>query len=166
MRFGSIFPNWRKRSMVRAFISYANKHEAVVRSFHSYSTIFSSEIFFDQRSIPLGSDFPRQICSAIDNCEVFILMWCACASESSWVIMELDRALNADKKIVPVLLSDYPLPPEVERKNGIKLNFELCHKSGFGIDHGSHLFEDAFSNIPANQKMAIVKEIEQQLKSR
>lgn len=146
--------------MTNTFFSYPRKHAEVVRDFYAFTAIFSGHHFLDERSIPLGSDFPDAIAHAIDSCDVFLLLWCACANESKWVNAELQRAIEKKKKIIPVLLGEHPLPKNIERINGIKLSSTICEQKGFGAQFGSHLFVDAYAGCSASDKQSIARELE------
>jgi hypothetical protein len=155
---------WPKKSAPSAFFSYSRKHSGVVMDFYNFGSIFKGKHFIDERSIPYGSSFPAEIADAIDKCDVFVLMWCACAHDSRWVQAELGRAIERQKHIVPVLLSDYPLPPEIETINGVRLHAPVCRQTSFGMDFGEHLFEDQYVSMLEPEKMRIHASIESSLK--
>ena len=147
------------------FFSYSRKHADVVKDFYSFSTIFAGSHFLDERSIPLGADFPDAIENAIDRCDVFVLLWCACASDSNWVKRELEKATEKEKRIVPILLSEYPLPPVIERVNGIRLHFGLCAQKAIGLRPSSRHFVDNYQDLDPGSQKAVLSEIEKALTS-
>jgi hypothetical protein len=131
-----------------------------VVDFYNFSSIFGSENFLDQRSLLAGDDFPAKIAKAIDDCDVFVLMWCACASESTWVRRELNWAIERQKRIVPVLLSDAPLPEEIERINGVKLHAPVCRQGSMGAGYGEDLFQDRYASLGRHSKRQVLLQLQ------
>ena len=60
-------------------------------------------------SIPGGSSYASEIEQAIQNCKVFVLLLSDKSQNSKWVAKELDRALNANKIIMPFVLENCAL---------------------------------------------------------
>lgn len=54
-------------------------------------------------SLPGGSSYAAEIPKAIRDCRAFVLILTDAAQNSKWVPRELDRAINADKRIFPFL---------------------------------------------------------------
>ena len=63
-------------------------------------------------SIPGGSNYTKEIPTAIRECQAFVLMLSNNAQNSQWVLKELDRAVNEGKIILPFQLEDVPLSDE------------------------------------------------------
>ena len=93
------------------------------------------KVFFDYTSIRDGK-FNDEIFDAIDFASVFILMvtrgvFDRCAEDGDWVRIELERAIDRGKKIVPVAPSDQTwcmpgnLPDKLEE---IKTQYDLHDK--------------------------------------
>ncbi len=149
--------------MLRAFFSYPRKHAEIVKDFHTFSSVFGGDCFLDERSIPLGADFPDVIAAPIQQCHVFVLFWCVCASESEWVDRELNMALENRKRIVPILMSEFPLPDKIARINGQRLSITLCVQCAFGSRFGAHLFRDDYAGLPPEVRSTMLKGIEDAL---
>ena len=64
------------------------------------------------RDIPVGSNYAKEIPSAIRNCKVFLLMLSQKAQQSMWVQKELDMAIGSGKIIIPFVLEDCSLTDE------------------------------------------------------
>ena len=60
-------------------------------------------------SIPGGSNYAREIPQAIEGCKVFVLVLTKRCQQSIWVPKELDRALNAQKPVMPFMLENCQL---------------------------------------------------------
>lgn len=59
--------------------------------------------------IPAGSNYAKEIPKALKNCNVFLLLVSESAQNSVWIEKELDSAVNARKKIIPVRIDDVQL---------------------------------------------------------
>lgn len=59
--------------------------------------------------IPGGSNYALEIPKAIDGCKVFVVVLSEQAQTSKWVPRELDRAINANKVIIPFMLENCEL---------------------------------------------------------
>lgn len=59
--------------------------------------------------IPVGSNYAKEIPKAIKNSSIFLFIVSEAAQSSVWIEKELDSAINARKKIVPVRIDDTPL---------------------------------------------------------
>lgn len=93
------------------FISYRRATGAnAARMMQLALTARGYSAFFDYSSLKDGK-FNEAIYLAIDSCEVFILMMTEgaldrCAEEGDWVRLEIQRAIEKGKHIVPVRPSD------------------------------------------------------------
>lgn len=59
--------------------------------------------------IPVGSNYAKEIPMAIKNCSIFLVIVSKASQGSVWIEKELDSAINARKKIIPVRIDDAPL---------------------------------------------------------
>src|SRR5258708_15957717 len=82
-------------------------------------------VFKDTSSIVGGDDWPTEIEAALNAAHIVVVVigpdWLKASDEygrrrldttADWVRRELDTALIADKKILPVLVRGAPFPPE------------------------------------------------------
>lgn len=60
-------------------------------------------------SIPGGSSYAAEIEAAIRSCDAFVLFLSESAQNSPWVTKELDRALNAGKRVLPYVMESITL---------------------------------------------------------
>lgn len=60
-------------------------------------------------SIPIGSDYTKEIPAAITGCRIFLLILSDNAQRSKWVPLELDRAYNSGKIILPFVIKNCAL---------------------------------------------------------
>ena len=59
--------------------------------------------------IPAGSNYAREIPSAIQNCDIFLLVLSKASQQSIWVEKEIDSAIYYRKTIVPFQIDDSPM---------------------------------------------------------
>lgn len=60
-------------------------------------------------SIPGGSNYAVEIPRAIQSCKVFVLVLSEKAQSSPWIAKELDRAINANKIVMPFMIENCQL---------------------------------------------------------
>ena len=94
------------------FISYSTKDEAHVQALRSVLDANSISYWIAPRDIPGGSNYAREIPSAIRNCTVFLLVLSQNAESSIWVSRELDLAVNSRKVILPLMVEDFAVGDE------------------------------------------------------
>lgn len=73
------------------------------------------EIWLDHNNIKPGQSIVDSVNSAIESCNVFILLWSDNAQKSQWVNFEWTSAITINKTIVPIILDDTPLPTLLRR---------------------------------------------------
>lgn len=102
--------------MSHIFISYSHKDASdVAELFHTRLMGCGYQIWQDKHSLELGDSFPQKISDAIEDVEYFIIIITPAALESTWVRDEIDMALVARCKVIPVILGDAK-PPLYLRK--------------------------------------------------
>lgn len=79
-------------------------------------------VFFDMETLRSGK-FNEQLYEVIDNCKDFLVILppealARCVNEDDWVRLEVCRAMNHDKNIIPVMLNGFiwpnPMPKGME----------------------------------------------------
>jgi hypothetical protein len=79
-----------------------------------------SEVFVDVQDLSHGDDWHANLMQAIDRCDRFLIFWSKQARDSGVVAQEWQRAAqNGQRRIIPVMLDQTPLPPELERFHGL-----------------------------------------------
>ena len=101
------------------FISYSRVNGEVVSIAAKLLRAGGATVFQDVVDIDYGSDWQEALASAIRQCERVLVFWSLAASTSKWVEREWRMALQAGKRIVPMLLDKTPLPMELSRFNGM-----------------------------------------------
>jgi hypothetical protein len=94
----------------RIFISSTWEDKALARRLEAELMAAGAEVWSDQSGIRLGESFPKQINAALEWCNVLLLIWSEAASKSHWVNLEWESAIHLQKRIIPCLLDNSPLP--------------------------------------------------------
>ena len=93
-------------------------------------------VFFDVESLRSGN-FNKELYSVIENCRDFLLILSPnaldrCKDENDWVRCEIEKALQCEKNVVPVLLRGFTYPEDlpasicdVRYKNGLEANSQF-----------------------------------------
>jgi hypothetical protein len=101
--------------MTTIFISYARKDgEELAEFLHERLTGCGYDVWKDSHDLQIGRDFPRGISDALTNVGEFIILVSPAALQSEWVSNELNMALAAGHRILPIVLdgvnnNDIPL---------------------------------------------------------
>lgn len=123
--------------MPSVFISYRRNDsiEVVGRIYDRLVAKFGhGAVFRDLESIPLGSDFRTEMTSALDRCEIFIVIigptWIECRSANGvrrldephdYVRMEIEYALERKLRIIPLLVMGASMPPPDQLPQTLRL---------------------------------------------
>jgi TIR domain len=84
-------------------------------------------VFWDQDLTPGEEWFPR-ICAAIDRSQHLFVFWCSHSAASVEVQREFLYALSRKKRVVPLLVDNTPLAPELAAIHGIDLRKVVVHE--------------------------------------
>ncbi len=101
------------------FVSYARKDSDRIRRAVALLEAGGAQVFRDIDDIDFGDDWEQVITRQLQECERVMVFWSANAKESKWVNKEYTLALAQQKRMVPVLLDDTPLPPELSRYHAL-----------------------------------------------
>ncbi|PID34062.1 MAG: hypothetical protein CR976_02255 [Thiotrichales bacterium] len=101
------------------FVSYARKDSDRIRRAVALLEAGGAQVFRDIDDIDFGDDWEQVITRQLQECERVMVFWSANAKESKWVNKEYTIALAQQKRMVPVLLDDTPLPPELSRYHAL-----------------------------------------------
>jgi hypothetical protein len=117
--------------MATLVLSYSRVDRAlihlVVVLLKSWHREFDLVVFWD-RDLEPGTYWRQEFRRALDAAPQLFVFWCRHASESSEVRFEFQLALTRGKRVIPVLLDDAPLPPELTETQSIDLRRAVRHK--------------------------------------
>lgn len=98
--------------MKEIFISYSTVDTVQAETVRNVLEKNGLSCWMAPRDIPGGSNYTKEIPSAIRNCRIFLLILSKNAQNSHWVLKELDSAVNCAKVILPFMLEDCTLNDE------------------------------------------------------
>ena len=98
--------------MRQVFISYSSKDQPQAEAVRNVIEQNGISCWMAPRDIPGGSNYTKEIPTAIRECQAFVLMLSQNAQNSHWVLKELDSAVNEGKIILPFQLEDITLTDE------------------------------------------------------
>lgn len=109
---------------MRLFLSYDHDDEDKVRELVEAIAPFH-RLWIDKQAIAPGQDWRQQIKQGIRRCNVFLFVASVnscCSPECHW---EIDFALAHGKKIIPLILEDCHLRPDLAKLQWIFLDTDL-----------------------------------------
>lgn len=86
------------------FMSYSTKNLEVAGQVKSLLERTGSRVFLAQSSLAPGVELTQAILSAIERCDLFVLLWSSGARSSEWVPHEIGAARAHAKPVIPVIL--------------------------------------------------------------
>ena len=101
---------------LRVFISYSRRDAAKMRAVRQLLRAPAPDqiaVFVDADTLVVGDPWNAKLIRALEQCDVFVLLWSWNARTSRWVEREWGAALarSPQPRIVPVLLDNVELPP-------------------------------------------------------
>lgn len=86
------------------FISYSTLDLVIARSVREWLNSTGATVFLAEYSIQPSQPLSAAIISAINGCDLFVLLWSVNAKGSEWVPQEIGVAKGVRKPIMPVVL--------------------------------------------------------------
>ncbi len=113
----------------KVFVSYSRHDESLVRPLAGLLGVATDDaIFLDVASIKPGDNWKDDIDSALRESSVIVICWCCQAEKSEFIAHEIAIALlGKDKRLVPVLFCDTPLPGTLAAYQWIDLRGQIKH---------------------------------------
>jgi hypothetical protein len=126
------------------FASYSRKDALLVRQLLSLYRAIDVPTFIDEQSIKPGQKWRVEIDAALEQCQTILVFWCEHAVQSPEVRSEYERAVSLGKRVVPVLIDDTALPPDLGQYQGVDL------RTTFSERHSSNItgLRGSFRRIP------------------
>ena len=85
-------------------------------------------------SIPIGSNYTKEIPEAISNCSAFLVLLSRNAIKSNWVPLELDRAYNEGKRIIPFFIEKCSLTDDFNFMLAKSERIEAYHRKAEALE--------------------------------
>lgn len=96
------------------FISYTSANQQMADAFRALLNQNNIETWMAPDSIPFGATYTSTINRAIKGADCFALLLSESAQASPWVLKETERAINAKRNILVIMLDDSPLNDDFE----------------------------------------------------
>ncbi|MHB8201692.1 MAG: toll/interleukin-1 receptor domain-containing protein [Acidithiobacillus sp.] len=90
----------------KVFVSYSTHDITQVTQLQQQLIGTSIEVFVAEHSVAPSQDLALAITTAIEQCDLFVLLWSKNAQTSAWVPQEIGKATALKKKILPLVLDD------------------------------------------------------------
>lgn len=113
----------------KVFVSYSRHDEAFVRPLAGLLGVAADDaVFLDVASIKPGDNWKDEIDGALRESSVFIICWCCQAENSQFIAHEIALAVEGkNKRLVPVLFCDTPLPTTLSAYQWVDLRGQIKH---------------------------------------
>lgn len=90
----------------KVFISYSTHDLEHVDLLKRQLANTPISIFIAEHSVKPGNELTDVISEAIQQCDLFVLLWSSNAKASEWVSQEIGRAHALGKRILPLILTE------------------------------------------------------------
>lgn len=90
----------------KIFVSYSTYDIDHVELLKQQLKGTSIEVFIAEHSVQASEDLRDKISKAIEECDLFVVLWSQNAQDSNWVSQEIGRADALKKTILPLVLTD------------------------------------------------------------
>ena len=95
----------------RVFISCAGTEDNLAQSLAEKLQSSGIIVFYDRADLAVGEDFLKVLRSTIERCDFVIILMSPQYFRSPWCQAELSWGLEANKRLLPVLLNGSPQGP-------------------------------------------------------
>src|SRR6185369_12255049 len=95
------------------FVSYSHADSRFVAPIVSLLRATRALVFRDADTIRPGKKWRTEIDAAIQQADIVVVFWCRHSRNSPEVTNEYEQALSLRKDVLPVLLDDSQLPPQL-----------------------------------------------------
>lgn len=131
----------------RVFISYASQDALIAHE--TVEALEAGEVpcWIAPRDVIPGEEYPTALAAAIDECEVFLILFSVAAESSTQVSNEIERAASRSKPILLVRVDE--TDPGLNQRTG----FFLTRHHWFDATHGA--FRDHLPAITSAARQAV-----------
>ena len=113
--------------MAKLFVSYSRKDSVAARKLIEAFKSIEQEVWVDWESIPPAVDWLEQIFRGIEESDAFIFLVSPDSVASEVCNVEIGRAAQNNKRIIPIVLRD--VEPKITHENIRKLNWTYIRES-------------------------------------
>ena len=90
----------------KVFISYSTHDLEHVDLLRQQLASTPVSVFIAEHSVRPGNELTSEISKAIQECDLFVLLWSGNAKDSDWVSQEIGKAHALNKEILPLMLTE------------------------------------------------------------
>ncbi len=90
----------------KIFVSYSTHDLEQVNSLRQQLASTPVTVFVAEHSVSASQELPKEIAKAIQDCDLFVVLWSENARDSDWVSQEIGRASALQKTILPLVLTE------------------------------------------------------------
>lgn len=90
----------------KIFVSYSTHDLDQVNLLRQQLVSTPVSIFVAEHSVLPSQELPKEISKAIQDCDLFVVLWSENARDSEWVSQEIGRASALQKTILPLVLTE------------------------------------------------------------
>lgn len=90
----------------KIFVSYSTHDLEQVNLLQQQLASTPLTVFVAEHSVLPGQELPNEIANAIQECDLFVVLWSENARDSDWVSQEIGRASALKKTILPLVLNE------------------------------------------------------------
>ena len=129
------------------FVSHASRDEMLAHELVDALEAFGAPCWVAPRDVVPGEEYPVALAAAIDECEVFLVLFSAAADSSTQVSNEIERAASRSKPILLVRID------ETDPGSNARTGFFLTRHHWFDATEGA--FEGHLPAIASAARQAI-----------
>jgi len=96
----------------KIFISYAHKDKEFVLKLYEELRRLPFDILWDQHELQVGDNIKKKTDELLSSSDYLLFVSSKNSTESQWATIELKKAQNMKKKILPVVI-DESMPPDI-----------------------------------------------------
>ena len=134
----------------RLFVSYSHLDDQLIQPITAILRATGADVFRDKEGIAPGDKWQIVIQDALDTADGIIVFWSVNSSKSLEVKSEYEKEIAVGKVVIPVLLDDTPLDPQLSQYQYIDFRPVIWNASGTFNNAVRELGREIHERISAN----------------
>ncbi len=103
-----------RKSVPSVFISYHHEDKAIALKIASEIRKVSSHVWMDDMEIHVGDNVVDKIAKGLSESDYFVIVLSDNAVKSKWAEMELSKAIELEKAVLPIKIDDSEIPSMIK----------------------------------------------------
>jgi hypothetical protein len=112
---------------INVFVSYSEKDHLAATLVGTLRSVPQVRTFIAHQVRSPGMSIRQKVNLAIEQAQVFLLLWSHRSESSEWVAYEVETALRLKKRVIPVLIEDVELPDALRDIEAVPLYRDSSH---------------------------------------